>query len=87
MLFNYLTLIFEILAHVFRALGTCIFLLPFAYFAGMAAFALCNGLSVILGVISVASVILAVALAYMEVEQAVERVSAFNYWRAVIKNA
>ena len=81
---SYLTLIFEILAHVFRVLGACVVLLPFAYFVGSIALDMCNGLSVILGLMAVASVVLAVAATYMELEQAIEEVGSFRYWRATI---
>ena len=86
MLFNYINLFFEISAHVFRALGACAVLLPFAYFIGSIALDMCNGLSVILGFMAVASAILAAAAVYMELDQAVEEVQAFRYWRAAVKN-
>ena len=86
MLFNYINLFFEISAHVFRALGACIVLLPFAYFIGSIALDMCNGLSVILGFMTVASAIMAAAATYMELEQAVEEVRSFRYWRAAVKN-
>ena len=86
MLFNYLSIIFEVTAHVFRALGACIALLPFAYFIGSIALDMCNGLSVILGFMAVASAILAAAAVYMELDQAMEEVQAFRYWRAAIQN-
>ena len=86
MLFNYINLFFEISAHFFRALGACSVLLPFAYFIGSIALDMCNGLSVILGFMTVASAILAAAAVYMELGQAVEEVQAFRYWRAAVKN-
>ena len=86
MLFNYINLFFEISAHIFRALGACIVLLPFAYFIGSIALDMCNGLSVILGFMTVASAILAAAAVYMELEQVVEEVRSFRYWRAAVKN-
>ena len=86
MLFNYLSIIFEVTAHVFRALGACIVLLPFAYLVGSIALEMCNGLSVIIGLIAVASAILAATAVYMELDQAVEEVQAFRYWRAAVKN-
>lgn len=86
MLFNYLNIFFEISAHVFRALGACTVLLPFAYLVGSIALEMCNGLSVILGFMAVASAILAAAAVYMELDQAVEEVQAFRYWRAAIQN-
>ena len=86
MLFNYLSIIFEVTAHVFRALGACIVLLPFAYLVGSIALEMCNGLSVIIGLIAVASAILAATAVYMELDQAVEEVQAFRYWRAAIQN-
>ena len=87
MLFNYLNIIFEALAHIFRALGACSTLLPFAYFVGSIALDMCNGLSIILGLMALSSAILAAAATYMELEQAVEEVQSFRYWRAVVKNA
>ena len=86
MLFNYINLFFEISAHVFRALGACAVLLPIAGFLAFVALEMCNGLSVILGFMAVASAILAAAATYMELEQAVEEVQAFRYWRADVKN-
>ena len=85
MLFNYINLFFEISAHVFRALGACAIILPFAYLVGSIALEMCNGLSVILGFMAVASAILAAAATYMELYQAVEEVQAFRYWRAAVK--
>ena len=86
MLFNYINLFFEVTSHILRAIGACAVLLPFTYFVGLAAFDLCNGLSVIIGLIAVASAILAAAAVYMELDQAVEEVQAFRYWRAAIQN-
>ena len=86
MLFNYLNIFFEISAHVFRALGACAVLLPFAYLVGSIALEMCNGLSVIIGLIAVASAIMAAAATYIELEQVVEEVQAFRYWRAAIQN-
>ena len=86
MLFNYINIFFEVTAHVFRAIGACAVLLPFAYFIGSIALDMCNGLSVILGFMAVASAILAAAAVYMELDQAVEEVQAFRYWRAAIQN-
>lgn len=86
MLFNYLNIVLEVTAHVFRALGACAVMLPFAYFVGSIALDMCNGLSVILGLMAVASAVLAVAATYMELEQIVEEVQAFRYWRATIQN-
>ena len=86
MLFNYLSIILEVTAHVFRAIGACTVLLPFAYFIGSIALDMCNGLSVILGFMTVASAIMAAEVTYMELEQVVEEVQAFRYWRAAIQN-
>ena len=86
MLFNYINFFFEISSHFFRAIGACTVLLPFAYFIGSIALDMCNGLSVILGFMTVASAILAAAAVYMELGQAVEEVQAFRYWRAAIQN-
>ena len=83
---SYLTVILEVAAHVFRSIGASAVLLPFTYFVGSIALDMCNGLSVILGAISVASAILAVAVTYMELEQAIEEVGSFRYWRATIQN-
>ena len=85
-MFAYINLALEIMAHVFRAIGACAVLLPFAYLVGSIALEMCNGLSVILGFMAVASAILAAAATYMELEQAVEEVQAFRYWRADVKN-
>ena len=86
MFFNYINIFFEVLAHVFRALGACAVLLPFAYFVGSIALDMCNGLSVILGLMAVASAILAAAAVYMELEQAAEEVHSFRIWLAAVKN-
>ena len=86
MLFNYINFFFEISAHFFRALGACAVLLPFAYFIGSIALDMCNGLSVILGFMAVASAILAAAATYMELEQVMEEVRSFRHWRAAVKN-
>ena len=86
MLFNYINLFFEISAHVFRAIGACAVLLPFAYLVGSIALEMCNGLSVIIGLIAVASAIMAAAATYMELEQVAEEVRSFRYWRAAVKN-
>lgn len=86
MLFNYLTIILESLSHVFRAIGACVILLPISYFAIQAAFDLCNGLSVVLGIISIASAVLAVAFTYDELEQMAKKVRAFKRWSASIQN-
>ena len=85
MLFNYINLFFEVTAHVFRVIGACAVLLPFAYLVGSIALEMCNGLSVILGLMAVASVVLTAAAAYIELEQASEEVQAFRYWRAAVK--
>ena len=85
-MFAYINLALEIMAHVFRALGACIVLLPFAYFIGSIALDMCNGLSVILGFMAVASAIMAAAATYIELDQAVEEVRSFRYWRAAIQN-
>lgn len=86
MLFNYINLFFEVTAHVFRAIGACAVLLLFAYLVGSIALEMRDGLSLILGFMAVASAILAAAATYMELEQAVEEVRAFRYWRADVKN-
>ena len=86
MLFNYINLFFEVTAHVFRAIGACAVLLPFAYLVGSIALEMRDGLSLILGFMAVASAILAAAAVYMELDQAVEEVQAFRYWRAAIQN-
>ena len=85
MFFNYLNIVFEVTAHVFRAFGTCIILLPFAYFIGSIAVDMCNGLSVILGFMTVASAVIAAAAVYMELEQAAEKISNFKFWRAAVQ--
>ena len=85
MFFNYLNIAFEVTAHVFRAFGACAVLLPFAYLVGSIALDMCNGLSVIMGLMAVASAILAAAAVYMELEQIVEEVQAFRYWRAAVQ--
>ena len=86
MLFNYINLFFEVTAHVFRAIGACAVLLPFAYLVGSIALEMRDGLSLIRGFMAVASAILAAAAVYMELDQAVEEVQAFRYWRAAIQN-
>lgn len=85
MFFNYLNIILEVTAHVFRAFGACVVLFPFTYFAGSIALDMCNGLSVILGLMAVASAIIAVAAVYMELEQAAEKISTFKFWRADVQ--
>lgn len=86
MLFNYLTIIFEVAAHVFRAIGACALLLTLSYLAGMAAINMCNGLSVVLGIVSVSCAIVAASTTYMELEQVVDEVRSFRYWRISVKN-
>ena len=85
-MFAYINLALEIMAHVFRAIGACAALLPFAGFLAFVALEMCNGLSVILGFMAVASAILAAAATYIELDQAVEEVRSFRYWRAAIQN-
>lgn len=87
MIFNYLNIILEVTAHVFRAFGICIILLPFAYFIGSIALDMSNGLSVILALIAIASAVLAVAATYTELEQAAEEVRSFRYWRAAVQKS
>ena len=87
MLFNYLSIIFEISAHVFRALGACAIILPIAGFLAFVALDRCDGMTAILGLMAaIMAAILAAAAVYMELDQAVEEVQAFRYWRAAVKN-
>ena len=87
MLFNYLNIFFEISAHVFRAIGACTVLLPIAGFLAFVALEMCNGLSVILGFMAaIMAAIMAAEVTYLELEQAVEEVRSFRYWRAAVKN-
>lgn len=78
MFFNYLNIVFEVTGHVFRAIGACAVLLTITYFAGLAAFALCNRLSVLMGLIAVSCAIMAAVAVCMELEQVVEEVRAFR---------
>ena len=87
MLFNYLNIFFEISAHVFRALGACAIILPIAGFLAFVALDRCDGMTTILGLMAaIMAAILAAAAVYMELDQAVEEVQAFRYWRAAIQN-
>lgn len=86
MIFSYINIVFEVAAHLFRAFGNCIILLPFAYFVGSIALDMCNGLSVILGLMAVASVIFTAVTVYMELEQAADEVRSFRYWHAAVQN-
>ena len=87
MLFNYINLFFEISAHVFRALGACIVLLPIAGFLAFVALDRCDGMTAVLGLMAaIMAAIMAAAATYMELDQAVEEVQAFRYWRAAIQN-
>lgn len=83
MFFNYLNIIFEVTAHVFRAIGACAVLLPIAGFLGFVALDRCDGLTAILGLMAaIMAAIMAVAAVYLELEQAVEEVRSFRPWRA-----
>lgn len=87
MFFNYLTLVFEILAHIFRALGACAVLLPISGFLGFVALDRCDGMTTILGLMAaIMAAIMAAAAVYIELEQAVEEVRSFRYWRDAIQN-
>ena len=87
MLFNYINLFFEISAHVFRALGACAIILPIAGFLAFVALDRCDGMTAILGLMAaIMAAILAAAAVYMELDQAVEEVRSFRYWRAAVKN-
>ena len=86
MIFNYINITLEVAAHIFRAVGACAIMIPIAYFLGFVALGMCNGLSVILGLMAVASVIMAAAAVYIELEQAAEKISSFKCWRAAIQN-
>lgn len=86
MLFNYLNIVFEVAAHVFRALGACAVLLPFAYFIGTLAIDMCNGLSVVLGLMAVASIVMAAAAVYLEADMMMDEIRAFRRWRAFVQN-
>ena len=87
MLFNYINLFFEVIAHVFRALGACAVLLPIAGFLAFVAVDRCDGMTAILGLMAaIMAAIMAAEVTYMELDQAVEEVQAFRYWRAAVKN-
>lgn len=83
MFFNYLNIVFEVTAHVFRALGVCAVLLPIAGFLGFVALDMCDGMTAILGLMAaIMTAIMAAAAVYTELGQAVEEVRSFRYWRA-----
>lgn len=87
MISSYLTFVFEILAHFFRAIGACVIILPIAGFLGFVALDRCDGMTAILGILAAIMVaIMAAAVVYMELEQAIEEVRSFRYWRAAIQN-
>lgn len=87
MLFNYLSIILEVTAHVFRAIGACTVLLPFAGFLAFVALDRYDGMTAILVLMAaIMAAIMAAEVTYMELEQAVEEVQAFRYWRAAVKN-
>ena len=87
MLFNYLSIIFEVIAHVFRAIGACAVLLPIAGFLAFVALDRCDGMTAILGLMAaIMAAIMAAEVTYMELDQAVEEVRSFRYWRAAVKN-
>ena len=86
MFFNYLKIIFEFIAHVFRAIGVCVIILPIAGFLGFVALDRCEGVTAILGILAAGMVvIMAAAAVYMELEQAVDEVRSFRYWRAAVQ--
>ena len=82
MFFNYLNIVFEVMAHVFRALAACVIILPIAGFLGFVALDRCDGMAAILGLMAA---IMAAAAVYLELEQAVEEVRSFRYWRAAVQ--
>lgn len=87
MLFNYINLFFDVTAHVFRALGACAVLLPFAGFLAFVALDRCDGITAILVLMAaIMAAIMAAEVTYLELEQAVEEVRSFRYWRAAIQN-
>ena len=88
MLFSYLTLISEVAAYIFRAIGACILLLPISGFLAFVALGRHDGLIMILGLMAAGmTAIMAAVAAYAELEQAVEEVKAFRRWRAAIQNS
>ena len=87
MLFNYISIILEVTAHVFRAIGACAVLLPIAGFLAFVALDRCDGMTAVLGLMAaIMAAIMAAAAVYMELDQAVEEVRSFRYWRAAIQN-
>ena len=86
-MFAYINLALEIMAHVFRAIGACAIILPIAGFLAFVALDRCDGMTAVLGLMAaIMAAILAAAAVYMELDQAVEEVQAFRYWRAAVKN-
>ena len=85
MIFSYLTLIFEVTAHVCRAIGACAVLLPISGFLASVALGMHDGLIMILGLMAAGmTAIMAAAAVYLELEQAAEEARA---WRAAIQNS
>ena len=76
MFFNYLNIVFEVTAHVFRALAACVIILPIAGFLGFVALGRYDGLISILGLMAAIMVVVAV---FAELEEAVEEVRSFRY--------
>lgn len=84
MLFNYLTIIFEVAAHVFRAIGACAIILPISGFLGFVALDRCDGLTAILGLMAaIMAAIMAAVAVYTELESVAEDIRA---WRISVKN-
>lgn len=79
MIFNYLNIFFEVLAHVFRAIGACAIVLPIAGFLAFVALSMHDGLISILGLMAAGmAAIMAVVAVFAELEQAVEEVRDFR---------
>lgn len=79
MIFNYLNIFFEVLAHVFRAIGACAILLPIAGFLASISLGMHGGLILILGLMAAGmAAIMAVVAVFAELEQAVEEVRDFR---------
>ena len=87
MIFNYLNIVFEVLACIFRAIGACAVLLPIAGFLVSVALGTHDGLIIILGLMAAGmTAIMAVVAAFAELEQAAEEARAFRAWRISVKD-
>ena len=87
MILSFFNAVFEVLACIFRAIGACAILLALSGFLCYVALDMCDGLSMILGLMAAGmTAIMATAAVYMELEQAVEEARAFRAWRISVKN-